>query len=97
MNAELKRGIAPEHPGIILREMYAEPLGITNSYLAENIGVTRITVNKLLNGRQGITAEMALRLSKAFKTSPLFWLNLQRNYDLWLAEKNFKEDIKAIA
>lgn len=97
MNTVLKRGLEPEHPGVILREMYIEPLELTHTLLAQTIGVTRVTVNKLLNGRQGITAEMALRLSKAFKTSALFWLNLQRNYDLWYAEKKFKENIKAIA
>lgn len=97
MNSILQRGLAPEHPGLILKEMYVEPLGINNNFLAEKIGVSRITVNKLLNGRQGITAEMALRLSRAFSTSPLLWLNLQRNYDLWQAEKKFDENIKAIA
>ena len=97
MSAILKRGLEPEHPGFVLREMYVEPLDITNAYLAERIGVTRITINKLLNGKQGITAEMALRLAKAFSTTPVFWLNLQRNYDLWQAEKRFAADIKAIA
>lgn len=97
MNTVLKRGLPPEHPGLILRELYVEPLGISNSFLAEKIGVTRITVNKLLNGKQGITAEMSLRLAKAFSTSALFWLNLQRNYDLWQAEKKFNANVKSIA
>lgn len=80
----LTRGIAPEHPGVILRELYVEPLELNNQQVAENLGVTRVTVNKILNGKQSITAEMAIRLSKAFKTSPELWMNLQQGFDLWM-------------
>ena len=79
----LKQGMKPTHPGEVLKTLYLEPLQITQSEAAENLGVTRKTFSMLLNGHQGISAEMALRLSKAFRTSPELWLNLQRNYDLW--------------
>lgn len=84
----LKRGLEPSHPGEILKSLYLEPLGLTQDEAAKNLGVTRKTLSMLLNGRQGISAEMALRLSKAFKTTTFLWLNLQNNYDLWYAGKN---------
>jgi addiction module HigA family antidote len=84
----IKRGLEPSHPGEILKDLYLEPLGLTQEEAANNLGVTRKTLSLLLNGRQGISAEMALRLSKAFKTSTLLWLNLQNTYDLWYAKKN---------
>ena len=97
MESTLKRGIAPEHPGMILRELYVKPLGLTDNKLAENLNVTRVTVNRLLNGKQGVTAEMALRLSKAFGTTPQLWLNMQRNYDLWNVEHTINIEVKRIA
>lgn len=84
----LKRGMPPSHPGEILKEMYLEPLNITVTDLAANIGVARRTVSMVINGHSGISAEMALRLSKAFDTTPELWLNLQRAHDLWFASKN---------
>jgi addiction module HigA family antidote len=84
----LKRGMEPSHPGEILKGLYLEPLGLTQEQAANNLGVTRKTFSMLLNGRQGISAEMALRLAKAFKTSTALWMNLQANYDLWFAEQN---------
>jgi addiction module HigA family antidote len=86
----LKQGMEPQHPGQVLKELYFEPLGLSQLAVADNLGVTRKTLSMLLNGHQGISAEMALRLAKAFNTSPELWLNLQRNYDLWMARKNVK-------
>lgn len=86
----LKKGMKPSHPGEILRTIYMDPLGISQSEAAENLGVTRKTLSMLLNGHQGISAEMALRLSKAFNTTPALWMNLQVNYDLWFAGQNVK-------
>ncbi|GAA0547438.1 hypothetical protein GCM10009415_31990 [Chitinophaga japonensis] len=62
-----------------------EPLHLTNGVAADNLGITRKTLSMLLNEHQGISAEMALRLSKAFDTTPELWMNMQRNYDLWNA------------
>jgi antitoxin HigA-1 len=84
----LKRGMPPAHPGNILKDLFMEPLGLSQTDCAQNLGVTRKTLSMLLNEHQGISAEMALRLAKAFNTTPDVWMNLQRNYDLWHAEKN---------
>jgi addiction module HigA family antidote len=81
------RAMPPIHPGETLKEMYLEPLGLTVTDLAANIGVTRRTVSLIVNGHSGISPEMAMRLSKSFNTTVEFWLNLQRSYDLWFASK----------
>lgn len=73
----------PAHPGGILKRHYLEPLGIGVSRAALALGVSRKTLSKILNERGAVTPEMALRLSRAFRTTPELWLNLQRNYDLW--------------
>jgi addiction module HigA family antidote len=83
----LKRGMKPTHPGRVLRNLYMEPLDLNNGDAAENLGITRKTLSLLLNEHQGISAEMALRLAKAFGTTPELWMNMQRNYDLWNAEQ----------
>ena len=80
----------PIHPGQILKSMYLAPLGITQGEAAENLGVTRKTFSMLLNGHQGISAEMALRLAKALNTTPELWMNMQNSYDLWHAEQKVK-------
>ena len=77
----------PVHPGKILKEMYLEPLGIGVTQLAASLDVARRTVSLIINGHSGISPEMALRLSKAFDTTPELWLNIQRSYDLWYAGK----------
>ena len=76
----------PTHPGGILKRQYIEPLSLTVSDLAATLGVSRKTLSKIVNERGAVTPDMALRLSKAFNTTPELWLNLQRNYDLWEAE-----------
>jgi addiction module HigA family antidote len=77
----------PAHPGEVLKELYLEPLGLTITTAAESLGITRKTLSELTNGRSGISTSMALRLSKAFGTTPELWLNMQQNYDLWKAKK----------
>ena len=78
----------PPHPGEILKELCLEPLGVSVTRAAEALGVSRKTLSSILNGRAGISPEMALRLSKAFGTSPESWLNQQMQYDLWVTEKS---------
>ena len=78
----------PPHPGEILRELCLEPLGVSVTAAAESLGVTRKTLSSILNGRSGISPEMAIRLSIAFETSAESWLNQQSRYDLWQAEQN---------
>jgi addiction module HigA family antidote len=81
----------PPHPGEILRELCLEPLELSVTRAAEALGVSRKTLSAILNGRAGISPEMALRLSKAFGTSAESWLNQQVQYDLWVAEQNAGE------
>jgi addiction module HigA family antidote len=75
----------PAHPGGILKRLYLDALSISNSQLAETLGVSRKTISKIVNGRGAITPDMALRLSRAFNTTPDLWLDLQKNCDLWQA------------
>ena len=78
----------PPHPGEILKELCLEPLGLSVTRAASGLGVSRKTLSSILNGRAGISPEMALRLAKAFNTSPESWLNQQMQYDLWVTQKN---------
>jgi addiction module HigA family antidote len=69
-----------------LKNLYLVPLGVTNTELARVLGVSRKAISSIVNEHKSVTPEMALRLSRAFpNTSPEFWLNLQKNYDLWHA------------
>ena len=81
----------PTHPGNIIKEDYLLPLSITIKDMANSLGVSRKTLSKIINERGAITPDMALRLSRAFDTTPDFWLNLQKNFDLWHAEKESQE------
>lgn len=81
----------PPHPGEVLKELCLEPLDLSVTRAAEALGVSRKTLSAILNGRAGISPEMALRLSKAFGTSPESWLNQQMHYDLWATEKQIGE------
>ena len=81
--------LKPVHPGRIIRDDYITPLGLTMGDLASALKVTRQTMVKIVNGKSGISAEMALRLSEAFDTTPDLWLTMQRNYDLMLAREKF--------
>lgn len=75
----------PTHPGEMLREEFLVPLGMTQTELARRIGVSYPRVNEIVNGKRGITPDTALRLSRLLGTTPEFWLNGQRNWDLWHA------------
>ena len=78
----------PPHPGEIIREFCIEPLNLTVTEAAHALGVTRKTLFALLNGRSGISPEMALRLSKVFGRTPEGWLRLQLQFDLWKTEQS---------
>ena len=75
----------PPHPGKILRTLCLEPLGLSVTKAAQALGVSRKTLSSLLNGRSGISPEMAIRLSVAFDTSAESWMRQQVQYDLWHA------------
>jgi len=80
----------PVHPGKIIKEDYLLPLSITIKDMASALGVSRKTLSKITNERGAVTPDMALRLSRAFDSTPDLWLNLQKNYDLWQAEHDSK-------
>lgn len=77
----------PTHPGEILRVLYMEPLGLGAADLATRLGVESSEVEGLISGRLSMTADMALRLSQAFNTTPESWLDAQRNVDVWQARQ----------
>jgi antitoxin HigA-1 len=80
----------PAHPGEVLRE-YMGDRSVTS--LAAHLGVTRVTLSRLLNGSAGVSAEMALKLSEAFATSPDLWLNMQIHFDLWQASRTKRKPV----
>lgn len=73
----------PTHPGEVLREEFMPDYGLSVAQLASALRVSRQSVNELVHERRAISTDMALRLARLFGTSPQYWLNLQRNIDLW--------------
>jgi addiction module HigA family antidote len=84
------------HPGEILRTELMEPLNISATRLARELHVSVPTVNDIVRERRAITAEMAVRLARFFRTSERFWLNLQSAYDLSLAKERLSQTLKEI-
>jgi addiction module HigA family antidote len=78
---------SPAHPGRIVRSACFEPLGLSVTEGAKILGVTRQTLTKIVNGKSGISAEMAIRLTKAFGSSAETWVRMQASYDLAQARK----------
>ena len=81
----------PPHPGEIIKRLCLDPLGVSVTQAAQALGVSRKTLSAILNGRAGISPEMAVRLSIAFGTSAESWLNQQIQYDLWHVEQRRKQ------
>ncbi len=73
----------PPHPGEVLQGLWLDPMGISITEAAQALGVSRKTLSKIVNGRGALTPEMAVRLGRAFDTSPESWLAHQAAYDLW--------------
>jgi addiction module HigA family antidote len=86
----------PVHPGEILREDFMPDFGLSVSALAEALGVSRQSVNELLRERRALSPEMAVRLSRLFGNSAEFWINLQRDVDLWDASRDIADDLARI-
>jgi addiction module HigA family antidote len=80
----------PPHPGEVIKRQCLEPLGLTVTAAAAGLGVSRNTLSMLVNGRLGISPEMAIRLSQGFGGSPESWLRQQMDYDLWQAQQKAK-------
>jgi addiction module HigA family antidote len=76
----------PTHPGLLLKEDVLIPLGLTVTEAAKDLGVSRKTLSELINERITLSPDMAVRISKATKTSPESWLNMQAKLDLWRSE-----------
>ena len=90
----LKQGMPPVHAGEILREMFIKERNLTIAEVAKGLKIARTNLSAVANGRSGISSELAVKLSEAFGNTAQFWLKLQKNYELWHAEKKVKrEDI----
>ncbi len=83
--------VNPPHPGGIVKRECLEPLGLSVSKAAEGLGVSREALSELVNERAGVSVEMAIRLSKAFGSSPETWLGMQMAYDLWEARERVSQ------
>jgi addiction module HigA family antidote len=105
---KIQRKVRPTHPGLILRNMLAELAedgsdqfsSLTRKELAKRLGVSPRSVNELIHERRAMTADMAIRLSRVFKTTPDVWMNLQKAVDLWdaaQANKNQYAKLRPIA
>ena len=86
----------PTHPGEILREDFMMDYGLSVAQLSAMLGVSRQTVNDVVRCRRAVSPEMALRLSRVFSTTPQFWLNLQRNVDLWGSFEVLEPSLKRV-
>lgn len=77
----------PMHPGEVLRELYLDPLGMSPIALAKALGVPRTRIERLVKGTTSMTPDTAMRLAKAFGTSPAYWVNMQTAFDMAAAAK----------
>ncbi len=87
----LPKNRPPTSPGEMLVEEFLRPLGMTQKALAERAGLSVQSVNLIIKGKRGVTAETAVRLSRVFKNSPQFWLGLQMDWDLWHAQRALQD------
>jgi addiction module HigA family antidote len=81
----------PTHPGEMLLKDFLEPLGISQMEFSRHLGWPYARLNEIIKGKRGVSTASALDLGEALKTGPEFWLNLQRNWDLWHSLKNHKK------
>jgi addiction module HigA family antidote len=91
-----KKKLAPMHPGEVLREEFLAPLEMSPGALAKACGVPRTRIERIASEETGITADTALRLSKAFGTTAEFWLNLQNAYDVRTAKSQISDELAKI-
>ena len=91
----MSRMFNPPHPGEVLQEYLPEGNSVTGA--AQKLGVSRQALSAILNGRAGISAEMAMRLSKALSTSADLWLGMQMQYDLWQARQHPPKGVQKLA
>ena len=84
------------HPGEILKEMVFEPLHLSVTEAAQRLSLARVSLSRVLNGKAGISPDLALRLEKAGINTARFWVNLQANYDLWLAMQHEQPPVRML-
>jgi len=77
----------PEHPGVFLERCYLQPLSISQSQLARQLGISRRRINEIVNGQRAISADTALLLAEFFETTPMFWLEKQQLWELYEASR----------
>ncbi|MBK7593527.1 MAG: HigA family addiction module antidote protein [Betaproteobacteria bacterium] len=88
--------LAPVHPGAVLLRDFIEPMGVSRYRVAKNIGVAQRRIDLICRGDAAVSAEMALRLGSLFGTTPEFWVNLQAQYDLEVAERAVGKQISKL-
>jgi addiction module HigA family antidote len=86
----------PPHPGEIIKEDVLEAEGISVTEAARQLGVSRVTLSRLLNGKTGVSVDMALRLSQWLGTTPEVWLRMQDACDLWQARKTKRPQVRPL-
>lgn len=96
MTNPLTKGLPPVHPGELLREIVLPAVGRPKTEIARLLGISRQTLYDILGEKQPVTAAMALRLGKLFGDGAEIWLNMQRNYDLKIAERELGDALDAI-
>jgi antitoxin HigA-1 len=89
----MKRNLPPVHPGEILREDYIKERGLTITEVAKGLGIARANLSAIVNERAGISPDLAVKLSEAFGNTAQFWVNLQKNYELWYAERRINRSV----
>jgi len=87
----------PPHPGEVLRDGVFSDAGITVTDFARRLGVTRVALSRVLNGKAAISADMSVRLAASLGGSAESWLHMQANYDLWRAEKSLRKEVAKIS
>ncbi|MBF0497636.1 MAG: HigA family addiction module antidote protein [Deltaproteobacteria bacterium] len=92
----LEAKMPPVHPGDILLEEFLKPMGISQYRLAKDIAVSPIRINQIVHGKRAITADTAIRLGRYFGTPPKFWLNLQDDYELDVAEDKLGNRLESL-
>jgi antitoxin HigA-1 len=94
--SQMAKKLAPLHPGEVLREEFLVPLNMSPGALAKACGVPRTRIERLANEQIGVTADTALRLSKAFGTTPELWLNLENSFDVQTAKQKIATELEKI-
>jgi addiction module HigA family antidote len=90
---EMTKLLEEIHPGEVLKEDFMVPMGITSRQLSADIDVASSRISEIVNGKRAISAETALRLGLYFRMEPRFWLNLQAEYDMRMAERELRDQI----